>query len=154
MPSHPHYRILDDLEPAEAEELLSSAPRRDLAPGEAVVHEGERNASLFLIESGSVEVVKKGAEGDQVLARMSPGNFFGELSVFDPGPASATVVATKASRVRILEGRRLDLLMRSNPVTARKLYAAVLREMGGRLRKLDQKLVERIVWVPAPEEGS
>lgn len=156
MARRPSYRILADLEPAEVERLLSGVPSRQLSANECVLHEGDRNASLFLIESGAVEVVKAGASGDQVLAHLGPGNFFGELSIFDPGPASATVRATKTTRVQILDGGWLAGYLSENPVEGRKLYQGILTELARRLRRLDLKLVERIVWVRAEEaqEGS
>jgi CRP/FNR family cyclic AMP-dependent transcriptional regulator len=141
------YRILAQLDPLEVQGILAQAPHRDLTAGETVVREGERNASLFLIESGGVEVLKRTPDAEEVLGHLGAGNFFGELSVFDPGPASATVRAARVTRLRVLEGSRLDSYLTDHPVAARKLYIAVLSELALRLRRLDSKLVEKIVWV-------
>jgi CRP-like cAMP-binding protein len=150
----PSYRILEALDAAEVQGLLSQSAHRDLAAGEIAVQEGVRNGSLFLIESGSVEVVKRRGEGEEVLAHLGPGNFFGELSVFDPGLASATVRAARPARLRVLEGGPMGSYLTAHPVAAQRLYLAVLSELSRRLRKLDTRLVERIVWVrPGSRSG-
>jgi len=60
--------------------------------GEDVIREGENGHSLFIIRKGSVEVLKNGGSGDEVSNGILPeGTFFGELSLFDDHPRSATV---------------------------------------------------------------
>lgn len=60
--------------------------------GEDVIREGENGHSLFIIRKGSVEVLKNGGSGDEVSIGILPeGTFFGELSLFDDHPRSATV---------------------------------------------------------------
>jgi CRP-like cAMP-binding protein len=60
-----------------------------VSPGETVVREGDPGDSLCIIVEGTVEV----DTDDRVVARMTTGDFFGEISLFDGKPRSATVVA-------------------------------------------------------------
>ena len=60
--------------------------------GEAVIHEGEIGDSLYIIRNGSVEVCKTIGDGEEVsLGALPAGSYFGELSLFDEHPRSATV---------------------------------------------------------------
>ncbi|MBI4509360.1 MAG: cyclic nucleotide-binding domain-containing protein [Deltaproteobacteria bacterium] len=92
--------------------------------GHVVFTQGELGTSLFLVLRGEVSVVREGlASGEQELARLRPGAFFGEMAVLTNAPRSATVRARKDTTlleisrqdVRSLidsDGRVLKLLMR------------------------------------------
>lgn len=73
--------------------------------GQDIVREGDVGTSLFLIQEGTVEVLKRGADGIQVrIATLGPGQQFGEVAVFKRVRRTATVRAT--SRVRLIQIRR------------------------------------------------
>jgi uncharacterized membrane protein len=83
---------------------------RAVNAGEVIVWHGEQGDSLFLISDGSVEVVIPNERGEHVhLAEIGRGGFFGELSLLDSGPRTATVRAT--DRCELLELHR-DQFMR------------------------------------------
>lgn len=67
--------------------IASAASSFKWQPGALMVREGTQSTSCFVIVEGSVEVTK----GDRVLARLGPGEFFGEIALFDSGPRTATV---------------------------------------------------------------
>lgn len=81
--------------PQEAlEELLSSTSVQSFQPGEVIVSEGDPGTSMFLIESGSVEVKTRDPRGAEVtLAVLGPGEFFGEVAVLSGVPRTATIIA-------------------------------------------------------------
>jgi len=67
---------------------------RHVVGGEVVVWHGEKGESLFLVHSGQVAVAVPNDKGEHVhLAKIGPGGFFGELSLLDSGPRTATVRA-------------------------------------------------------------
>ncbi|MFM9014408.1 MAG: cyclic nucleotide-binding domain-containing protein, partial [Gemmatimonadota bacterium] len=73
--------------------------------GQDIVREGDVGTSLFLIQEGEVEVVKRGEDGTETLvATLGPGQQFGEVAVFQRVRRTATVRAT--SRVRLVQIRR------------------------------------------------
>jgi CRP-like cAMP-binding protein len=116
-----------------SEELLRVAgvcTFREAAAGEAVVTEGEDGSEFFVILKGDATVSRGGAE----VGRLSAGDFFGELALFDPAARNATVTAQGP----------LSLAVLSKPAFKRVLDAAPIRDnvflgMARRLHELDGK---------------
>ena len=75
--------------------LARLAQERSFAGGERIVVEGEIGDELYLVMSGSVEVMREGG----VTTTLGPGEAFGELSVLDAGPRTATVTAVGETEV-------------------------------------------------------
>jgi len=85
-------------------------------PGEIVVSEGERGASLFLLVSGSVRAYVRNAGQHQVQVReLKEGDFFGEISVLTGQPRSATVVAAARCELLELDKPTLDRIAGTHP---------------------------------------
>ena len=66
-------------------------------PGAIVLTEGEAGETAFLIRSGEVEVIVGTGAKAKVVTRLGPGEIFGEMSLIEPGPRSATVRALAAT---------------------------------------------------------
>jgi CRP-like cAMP-binding protein len=154
------FRLLTDVAQEDQEALLALARDKVYGPGELVVREGEPHEGLYLIEEGSVEVVRTGEEPggsegmgvEEALTRLGAGNFFGDLSVFDEGLATATVRTARECKILLLPRERFLGFLDAHPRAAVRLYRNIIREMATRLRRLDAKLVERIVWVQREAE--
>src|SRR3954471_2402492 len=84
---------LSRLEPDEVEALLAAGTARSFRVDETVLQQGVTDPTLYIVTQGVLHV-RRQAEGRQVLlGRVEPGGFFGEISLFDPGPTTAAVVA-------------------------------------------------------------
>lgn len=83
------------LEPDELSDLVRQGQWVNVAPGEAVVEEGEAGDSFFAIGSGQVEVYERG----ELLRTLGPGAFFGEVALLLDIPRTATVVAKTPVRL-------------------------------------------------------
>lgn len=155
----PTFRLLADVPPEDQQDLLALAKERRYQAHEEVLQEGQPHEGLFLIEEGSVEVFRMGEEPggseglgvEESLTRFNAGNFFGDLVVFDPGPASASVRTTRPSKILLLPREKFLEFLDSRPRAAVRIYRNILSEMALRLRRIDAKLVERVVWV---QEGT
>ena len=96
-------------------------------PAERVIaREGEIGTGLFIVAEGAVRVMRDG----HAIARLGPGEFFGELSVLDGGPRNATVVADARTTCIALATWDAERVLREQPGVA----LAVLRVLAGRLR--------------------
>lgn len=100
--------------------------------GEAVVEEDQPGGSFYVILEGEVRVVR----GGKTIARMGPGEFFGEISLLDGGPRTATVLAeTPVLAIRVFK-RSFDKVVTQEPGVASKILAVVAR----RLREAERTL--------------
>ena len=116
---------LDDL--IAIDHALGSQP---YLANEAIVTEGEAGDRLCIIYRGEV-VVRKGS---RVLARLAAGDFFGEMSLFDDAPRSATVAAIGEVEVLDLERQRFHSLVQQRPSILIELCTTLVR----RLRQAEQ----------------
>lgn len=100
-----------------------------------VVSEDERGDSLFVVAEGQTKAVLFGPSGREViLALFRVGDFFGEMSLLDDQPRSATVMATVPSKLLVLERAAFARHLLSSPRSA----LPILAEISRRLRKADE----------------
>jgi CRP-like cAMP-binding protein len=111
------------------------ARRRFFRAGDVIVREGEEGVGFFMISDGSVSVTRATTE----LARLGPGDFFGEMALLDNHRRSATVKAL--ADTECLAIMRSDFLaeVRNNP----DLAVEILSQLSQRVRALDEKLAAR-----------
>lgn len=81
----------------------------------ALVEQGRPSQGLFALLAGMAEVIQMGEATDHVLARLTPGELFGEMSLLDDSPARATVVTRSKCWVLCLSREKLAPLMRQHP---------------------------------------
>lgn len=103
----------------------------DVPAGTEIVKEGEVGHEFYLILRGVATVRRNGRK----IATLGPGSYFGEMSLLDKGPRSATVVTDEASSLVVLGQREFGAVLDQVPAVAHKLLVA----MAGRLRDADTK---------------
>lgn len=97
-----------------------------------LVAEGADGDEFSYIVEGTAAVRRNG----RVVARLGPGQYFGELALLDDQPRSATVVSTSPMRLLVLDRARFDALLDTMPGLAVKL----LQAMAQRLRQADRRV--------------
>ncbi len=107
--------------------------RRRFRKGDIIFREGAPGDSMYIIESGQVEVLSEGKEGepDAVFAHLGPGSFFGEMALLLGERRSATVRVVLDTELWELHKRDLDLILRRHPSIA----LLISRELSRRLRR-------------------
>ncbi len=120
------------------ESVAGSLRRRRFRRNEVIFHQGDPGDSLHIVASGAVKIVLPSAEGEEaIIATLREGDFFGELSLLDRGPRSATVIANTDMTLVVLGQREFLGVIDEVPVMAHKLLAA----LAGRLREADSAAV-------------
>jgi len=120
----------------ELESVAALGVTLEIPADQVLTKEGTIGEEAFLIVSGNAHCIV----GDQVeVANLEPGDLFGEMSLLDGEPRSATVIADTAMTVTVFERREFVRLVETSPVVAMKLLAA----MAARLRSVDRELMIR-----------
>jgi CRP-like cAMP-binding protein len=101
--------------------LARRADEVDVQPGKLVCRKGESANELYVIERGTAKVVRD----DQYLDELGPGEFFGEMGLFDDAPRNANVIATTPLTLMILDRAALSQLEREHPELASRISATV-----------------------------
>lgn len=129
------FSALDD---AQLDTLASMIIEKGFKKGDIILMEDDDTSqSLFIIAKGEVKVVLTAEDGrEAILASLKEGDFFGEMSLLDGEPRSATVRAVEDSR--LLTIRREDFLaaIRKQP----DLALTLLGEMSKRLRRSNRQI--------------
>jgi CRP/FNR family transcriptional regulator, cyclic AMP receptor protein len=124
--------IFSALTPRQLRRVLQATEEYVYMNGSNIVREGATNEQLFVILDGKVRVTR----GGRTVARMSGGDFFGEISLLDGGPRTATVEADGPVRCLVLLRREFQEILGEMPLVATK----TLRSLATRLRKLDRSI--------------
>lgn len=132
--------IFSDLSPEERATLEGFARRREFDKNDVILREGQSNSSLFVVQKGLLHARMRVDQGDTMLSRLEPHSFFGEISVFDPGKTSATVVAVTKGEVLQIDRDRLLLFVAQHPVAGAKLLLRLLQVIAQRVRGADDRL--------------
>ncbi len=114
-------------------------PFVEFAAGTVVFREGDAGGDMFIIESGQVDILRK-ARGDEPVATLGPGDFFGEMAMLEDQPRFASAVARNAVRaLRIERGAFGDVLKQNVEIAVR-----IMRKLVARHRRAEQRAQEAL----------
>jgi len=110
--------------------------------GDLIIREGQRGGNLHIIINGKAEVVKtaKGKNKFKVLSKLDKGSVFGEMSVFDGAPYSASVRASDSCDVHIVRGSDFENFLQQNPKAAYGIFRTLISSISNRLRRTNLAL--------------
>lgn len=134
------------MDPAEATPLLESINTVHFSRGEMLFAEGERGDRLFIIGSGKIKLGSRSSDGrENLMAVLGPGEMFGELSLFDPGPRTLTATAVSDATLYELAHAELVTWLEDRPSMSKVLLAA----LASRLRRTNESLAD-LVFADVP----
>jgi CRP/FNR family cyclic AMP-dependent transcriptional regulator len=110
------------------EQVSRSIRYRRFGKRDFVVHKGDAGSSLLMLMSGRLQVIALSEDGREVgLNFVEPGDYFGELSIIDGGPRSASIIATTESVVGFLGKAEAEPLFYRNPAVVEALMQRLCR---------------------------
>jgi CRP/FNR family transcriptional regulator, cyclic AMP receptor protein len=122
--------------------LISMLVERRFDVGATVVAEGEPGRSMFIVHSGELVVGKLGDSGRIRLAGLTPGDFFGEMTLVEMQNRSATVVAERPTVLYELTARNLYTYYKADIHAYVMVMQNINRELCRRLRRADIRIAE------------
>jgi CRP-like cAMP-binding protein len=123
--------------------LISMLVERCFEVGATVVAEGEPGRSMYIVHSGELVVSKLGESGCVIpMARLGPGDFFGEMTLIEVQNRSATVVAESPTELYELTARNLYTYYKADVHAYAMVLQNINRELCRRLRRADNRIAE------------
>jgi CRP/FNR family transcriptional regulator, cyclic AMP receptor protein len=132
--------LFESLTPEDLASLSGRLEAMDFNEGDVIFNQGDEGSALFIIEDGAVEISYGEGKSKVRLAALFTGQYFGELSLFDGAPRSATATAAKRSRLIRLDRDDLVDFVNKNPAAALRIIA----EMSERLRQTNELMSRQV----------
>ena len=133
-------KILAGLSDAHLERLIQFMEMQSLSQWSVVVKQGEPGDAMYLILDGELRARTVSGAKETILATFGPGDFFGDMSLFDHGPRSADVVANVDSTVLKFSTTSFSRLMLEAPDLAAPFLQATVRTLAARIRASNKRL--------------
>lgn len=129
--------IFSELGPADLDKLVRLAARKRYPKDAVVFFENEAGDTLFMVADGRIKVTILGDDGREViLSVLGAGEFFGDMSLLDNEPRSATAIAAEESELLSLSRADFEGLMKENP----GIMHTLIRVLISRLRHANHQI--------------
>ncbi len=147
--------FLQDLTDREFEDFQNLLATAEYRRGEKIIVEGSAAHAFYILLTGTLHVRRMAQKREMLLARLQPGSFFGEIHLFEPGNATATVYAMDPVTIAFVDYGQFRQFMEANPLIGYKITAALMAELSRRLRATNERFVHAMYWsnLNAPAEG-
>jgi hypothetical protein len=136
-------KILADMNDAQLAHLADFLEKQRIPQWTEVFRQGEAGDAMYLILEGELRARVKVGEQEMILSTFGPGEFFGDMALFDHGPRSADMVANVDSTVLKMSVVSFDRLTREAPALATPFLQATARTLSARIRA-DNKRLDRV----------
>jgi len=136
------FCVFSGLGPDEISALLQLTDIQSIPAGHRIVTTGEDGHCLFVILEGNARVTAESGGREVQLAILSEGDFFGEVSLVDDGPRSATVTAVDSCTLLRITRMTIGVLAGLQPSAAILILGAIGRALVKRLRQSNQKYLD------------
>jgi CRP/FNR family cyclic AMP-dependent transcriptional regulator len=143
--------IFGGLDAATLELLTSLAKPVEVAVGEHFFREGDEFQAMYVLQTGRVEIYKSWQSTSKLLRGMSAGDCFGEMSLIDLAPRSASARAVEPCAALQIRPAILHEIYRHDPEQFTMLHMNMGREISRRLRHVDDLLFRALMGEDLPE---
>ncbi|QTN31080.1 cyclic nucleotide-binding domain-containing protein [Akkermansiaceae bacterium] len=141
-PELPAVGIVKEMEPADRALLGGYGEFLPAQAGQVLIEAGDDQEYLYLVISGLLHVTITIDGRQKLLARVEAGETLGEVNVFDPAKASATVTAQEFTQVWKANRQDIDDFVKAYPEAGASLLAGIVTVMCRRIRNMNEKLAD------------
>ncbi len=133
-------KILADLNDAQLAHLAEYMELQEVSQWSVLFNQGDHSDSMYLVLAGELRARTMANDRETIVATFGPGDFFGDLALFDHGPRSADLVANVDSTLLKITSVAFDRLTREAPALATPFLQATARTLSARIRAANQRL--------------
>lgn len=128
--------LFQDLRDRELGLLAHALHSRTYHAGETLFLEGDIGRALFILESGKIDLLRDGPDGERrTIFTVTPGEFFGEMALLEQLPRTASAVALEKAHVYLLYRSKLDQLLHRYPRIGVAIMTQLAQLLSARLRR-------------------
>jgi CRP-like cAMP-binding protein len=139
--------IFRDLTDDELDQIANLLTVREVKKGERILEEGSIVNHLSIVCDGTVHIRRLAQTREMLLGRLGIGAHFGEINMFDPGTATASIYAMNTpTRLAYVDYQTLRDFLSTHPATGYKIVSAMMTEMARRLRQTSARLINTVYW--------
>ena len=143
--------LFESLSPEDLDHLGSQLEERALEEGEEIFDKGDPGDAMYLIDEGAIDISLGSGKQRVVLASLFQGQYFGELSLLDGAPRSASALAAKPTKLLALDRDDFVEFVRSKPDAALTIMSEIAERMRA-TNELMTQTVTRNVFMEEEEE--
>jgi CRP/FNR family cyclic AMP-dependent transcriptional regulator len=136
-------KILAELKDAQLAHLAEFIEMQEVPQWKVVFQQGDSSDSMYLVMSGELRARTMVGGKETILATFGPGEFFGDMALFDHGPRSADVLANVNSTLFRITSASFERMTREAPALATPFLQATARTLAARIRA-DNKRLTRV----------
>lgn len=144
--SLPAVGLVANLEAEDLKMLCSYGGFGFFDKGAKLIRQGEPQHSLYLLISGHLHATRNDSGKDILVGEVRQGEWFGEVNIFDPAEASATLTAVEPSQIWKIERGELTAFFEAYPEPAVKIATGVAVALSRRLRAVSAKLTGKVEY--------
>ncbi len=133
--------------PEEIENIVECMHPLEIEAEKTIFREGEEGRQLYIVESGTVAISIRLPNGtEREIVEFRSGDFFGEMSIFENAPRSASCLTKEKSRLLAMDDSDFFRLITEHPYTAIKIMFRMLNSITQRLRNTSEFLSDMVRW--------
>jgi CRP/FNR family cyclic AMP-dependent transcriptional regulator len=136
----PRLGILSNLDEESLQALTGYGMSHPVPEGGALINQGAEQTRLFIVIAGTLEVVAKADQKEIHLASLEAGDCFGEVSIFQPAAASATVRCKTPSHVWYMDADQMQTFIQERPFGGAALLWGINTVLSQRLQQTNQMI--------------
>lgn len=119
-----------------SEDRLYERFGREFSKGDFLFREGEPGKEMFVIQTGRVRIGKTVRDVEKTLVILGPGEFFGEMSILNNKPRSATATVEEDSKLLVIDPKTFEAMVRGNA----EIAVRMIKKLAARLQEADDQI--------------
>lgn len=109
---------------------------KDFPKGHILFHDGDAGREMYVIQSGRVRISKAVRDVDKTLVVLGPGEFFGEMSILNNQPRSATATVEEGAKLLVIDPKTFEAMVRGNA----EIAVRMIKKLAARLQEADEQI--------------
>ena len=122
---------------------------REFQAGEILFSEGDSGKEMFVIQSGKIRISKKVRDVEKTLVSLGPGEFFGEMSILNNKPRSATATVEEPAKLLVIDPKTFEAMVRGNA----EIAVRMIKKLSARLQEADDQIENLLHFWTATDDG-